>query len=52
MRITKNLLSKQLAKCCKKICEYSITLKRINDIVCEKQNVILWNKITKISSSI
>ena len=41
MRITKNLLSKQVVKFCKKICEYSITLKRINDIVCEKQNVIL-----------
>ena len=32
-----------------KVCEYSITLKRINDIFKEKQNVILKNKIAKIS---
>ena len=37
-------------KCCKKVCEYSIALKRINDIVLGEKNEILQNKIAKIST--
>ena len=37
-------------KCCKKVCEYSITLKRINDIVLGEKNDILQKKIAKIST--
>ena len=33
MRTNKNLLQKQFVKCCKKVCGYNITFKRINDII-------------------
>ena len=36
MQTNKNLLPKRFEKCYKKVYEYSITFKRINDIVKEK----------------
>ena len=48
MRINKNLDLNGLYKCCRKVCTCNISLKIINDIV-KGQNVILLNKITKIS---
>ena len=40
---------KSLQKYCRKICDYNINLKRINDII-KGQSVILLNKITKINT--
>ena len=33
MQTNKNLLPKMFEKCYKKICEYNVTLKKINDII-------------------